>query len=404
MNKQTTFFRLAILALWIILGSATTALGYSSGITGQAQNGCTCHGGQNNGTTVTVQGITGTEITMAPSESRTFVVVVAHGTQPKAGTNITIKNAGGTNVGTLSAGTGLQLSGGELTHNTKRDITGGEATFTFTWTAPTSTGTYTFRAAGNAVNNDGGTNGDQWNFLNTISITVSGPTVNLTTPNGGEKLCRGGQTNITWAATNISGNIKLELTDDGTNYTQIASVSPTPATYAWTIPGTQALGNTYKIRISDASNASVNDVSDANFSILTTPVITTQPKPDTVCPGSPSSFSVTTDIPSGYTYQWRKNGNNITGATSPTYSIASAQSGDGASYDVVVTGCTTLTSNAVTLIVNSPPSITSQPSDTNVCPSSSATLKATAVGENLTYQWKRNNTNITGLIPEVMFW
>ncbi len=402
MNKKSTFFRFAIIALWIVLGTGT-AFGYGTGITGQTQNGCTCHGGQNTNTSLSVQGVTGTSVTMAPSESRTFTVVVAHGTQPKAGVNISIKNSGGNNVGTLSAGTGLQLTGGELTHSAKKDITGGEATFTFTWTAPTSTGNYSFRAAGNAVNNNGGDTGDEWNFMNTITITVATASVTLSSPNGGETLCRGGQTNITWTSTQISGNIKLELTNNGTDFTQIATVAATPATYAWSIPAAQALGNTYKIRISDASNATVNDLSNANFSIQTTPTITIQPKPDTVCPGSPVTISVTTDNPTGYTYQWRKNGNNITGATGTSYSIASAQSADGASYDVVITGCTALTSSAATLIINSPPSITSQPNDTNVCPGSSATLKATAEGANLTYQWKRNNTNIVGATNSTLF-
>jgi hypothetical protein len=397
MNKQTTFFRLAIIALWIVLGSASTAFGYGSGITGQTQSGCTCHGGSNNATTVSVQGLSGNTLTMSPSENRSFTIIVAHSTQPKAGVNISIKNSGGTNVGTLSAGTGLQLSGGELTHTvTKRDISSGQATFTFTWTAPTATGTYSLRAAGNAVNDKGNDTGDEWNFMNTITITVATPSVTVNAPNGGETLCRGSQTNITWTPSLINGNVKIELTSDGTNFTQIASVAATPSTYAWTIPAAQTIGNTYKIKISDASNATINDLSDANFSILSAPVITTQPKPDTVCPGSPVTLSVTTDNPTGYTYQWRKNGNAITGATATTYSIASAQALDGASYDVTVTGCSALTSNAVTLIINSAPSITSQPNDTNVCPGGSATLKATAVGTNLTYQWKRNNTNITG--------
>ncbi|MBS1537381.1 MAG: hypothetical protein JST20_06495, partial [Bacteroidetes bacterium] len=372
MNKLMTFYRFSILALWIVLGSSISAYSYGSGITGQTQSGCTCHGGSNSATTLSIQGVSGTSITMTPGENRSFTVIVAHSTQPYAGVDISIKNSGGSNVGTLSAGSGLQLTGGELTHSAKKAITSGQAAFTFTWTAPSSTGDYLLRAAGNAVNNNGNDQGDIWNFLSTVTITVATPSIVVTVPNGGETICRNSQTNIAWTPTLISGNVKIEYTTDGNTYTQIASVPATPSSYTWSIPAGQTISSTYKIRVSDASNASISDISDANFTISSAPIITTQPKPDTVCPGSPITLSVVTDNPTGYSYQWRKAGNNIPGATSTSYTIASAQLTDGTSYDVVVTGCSALTSSAVTLIINSPPAITSQPNDTNVCPGSLA--------------------------------
>ncbi|MBS1537925.1 MAG: hypothetical protein JST20_09270, partial [Bacteroidetes bacterium] len=376
MNRRTSFFRVAIIAVWMIVVSATVALSSEGGIIGRTTSGCSgngCHDAQSSATTVSLQGVSGTNITMSPGENRSFTVLVAHATQPKAGVNISIKNSGGTNVGTLAVVASLRLSGGELTHTTTHpNITGAGAPFTFTWTAPTTPGDYLLRAAGNAINNNGNESGDVWNFMNTITISVVASSVTVNAPNGGEVLCRGSQTNITWTPTGISGNVKIELTSDGTNYTQIATVPATPSSYTWTIPAAQTTGNTYKIRVSDATSASVNDLSDANFSILSTPVITTQPKSDSVCPGSPATFSVVTDNPTGYTYQWRKNNTNITGATAATYSIASAQAADAANYYVIVTGCTPLTSSAVALVLNTAPTITSQSSDTTICPGSLA--------------------------------
>lgn len=396
MNKQSTFFRTLILAVWVILAGTSSAWAYGSGITGSTTSGCTCHGGSNNATSLSVQGLSGNTVTMSPGETRSFTVFVAHSSQPKAGINIAITNSGGSNVGTLSAGTGLKTQGGELTHTAKQDITQGQATFSFSWTAPSSTGDYSLKAAGNAVNNDGGTNGDQWNFLSTVTISVATPSVTVSAPNGGEVLCKGTSTNINWSQSLLTGNVKIDYTTDGTGFTTIATVPATPTTYAWSIPAAIASSTTYKIRISDATNASITDMSNANFTISAAPQISTQPKSDTVCPGSPATFTVVTDNPTGYTYQWRKGGNPINGANGSTYTITSVQQADAANYDVLVTGCSILTSTAVNLVVNSAPSITEQPNDTNVCPGASATLNANATGTNITYQWKKNGTAIAG--------
>jgi len=54
-------------------------------------------------------------------------------------------------------------------------------TFEFTWTAPRTEGTYYLHAIANAVNRNGGTSGDEWNWLDPIEITVS-PSVSVNEP------------------------------------------------------------------------------------------------------------------------------------------------------------------------------------------------------------------------------
>jgi hypothetical protein len=127
------------------------------------------------------------------------------------------------------------------------------------------------------------------------------------------------------------------------------------------------------------------------------PIITGQPTGSTVCLGAPATFSVTA-TGSGLTYQWRKGGVNITGATSATYTIPATAAGDGGSYDVVITSscATTATSTAVTLTVNMPPAITVQPTPQTTCLANSATFSVTATGAGLTYQWRKNGVNIAG--------
>lgn len=83
------------------------------------------------------------------------------------------------------------------------------------------------------------------------------------------------------------------------------------------------------------------------------PIVTTQPASLAQPAGSAASLSV---VASGSpTFQWRKNGANIPGATAATLSFASLAAADTASYDVVLTNATgSVTSNAATVVVATP--------------------------------------------------
>mgnify|MGYP001446277121 CR=1 FL=1 len=71
--------------------------------------------------------------------------------------------------------------------------------------------------------------------------------------------------------------------------------------------------------------------------------------------GSPVTFSVT--VASGttpFTYQWKKNGVNIVGATAATYLIPAVAAGDAGTYTVAVSnkaGATTSDNGVFTLTV-----------------------------------------------------
>jgi acetyl esterase/lipase len=80
------------------------------------------------------------------------------------------------------------------------------------------------------------------------------------------------------------------------------------------------------------------------------PAILTQPVAQTAIVGNSVTFSVVASGSSTRTYQWRKNGSSISGATGSSYTIASVQPADVASYDVVVTaGGNSVISTAVPL-------------------------------------------------------
>ena len=99
------------------------------------------------------------------------------------------------------------------------------------------------------------------------------------------------------------------------------------------------------------------------------------------------------------TYQWRENGTPISGALGTSYTTLAAQAQDsGSIFDVVVTNAEgSLTSDAATLTVNVPPSITSQPANQIVTLGQTATFTVVATGAApLSYQWQRNGNNISG--------
>ena len=101
-------------------------------------------------------------------------------------------------------------------------------------------------------------------------------------------------------------------------------------------------------------------------------------------------------------YQWQKNSANITGATSASYTTPATVSGDnGATFRVVVTNSAgNATSNASYIdrrVVARGPTITTQPANQTVTVGRTATFSVVAAGTApLTYQWQKNNANISG--------
>ncbi len=66
------------------------------------------------------------------------------------------------------------------------------------------------------------------------------------------------------------------------------------------------------------------------------PFITTQPSPDAIVEGDPFSFSVVAGGTLPLSFQWRKNGVPIPGATAPSYNAASSTLANAGSYSVSV--------------------------------------------------------------------
>lgn len=88
-------------------------------------------------------------------------------------------------------------------------------------------------------------------------------------------------------------------------------------------------------------------------SVNTAPSITSQPQSQTVSEGGSVTFSAAASGSPTPTFQWKKNGADIGGATGSSYTIASTVLGDAGSYTVTASNAAgSATSNTATLTVN----------------------------------------------------
>ncbi|MDZ7608270.1 MAG: immunoglobulin domain-containing protein [Cyclobacteriaceae bacterium] len=83
-----------------------------------------------------------------------------------------------------------------------------------------------------------------------------------------------------------------------------------------------------------------------------------------MCEGSAASFTVTA-TGTGLTYQWKKNGVDIVGATGSTYTIPATVTASAGTYTVVVSGTCTpgVTSSASVLTINEAPEVIHESSE-----------------------------------------
>ncbi|MFM7671377.1 MAG: M36 family metallopeptidase [Bacteroidota bacterium] len=147
--------------------------------------------------------------------------------------------------------------------------------------------------------------------------------------------------------------------------------------------------------------SSVSTSSVATLTVQALPTLTGQPTAQTICEGSATTFAVSASG-TGLTYQWQvntgagfvtvSNGGVYSGATTSTLSVTGATLAlNGNQYRCVVNGVCppALLSNAASLTVHAPATVSSSPSSQQVCSGSSVTFNVSAVSvPTINYQWQ----------------
>ncbi|MBU1425357.1 MAG: immunoglobulin domain-containing protein, partial [Gammaproteobacteria bacterium] len=263
-----------------------------------------------------------------------------------------------------------------------------------------------------------------WNSTDTTTATVT--SAGLATATGpGETTIEasyGGRTNstlLTVTAVPVAPAITTQPANRSVTAGQAATfnvaVSGTmPITYQWrrngTNVGTNSASYTTPATVLTDSGASYSVVvsnsagdvtsNNATLTVTAVPAITTQPANVSIMEGQAATFNVIATGSAPLSYQWRKNGTNIVGANSASYTTpATLLTDSGASYSVVVSNSAgDVTSNNATLTVTATPvapAITTQPANKSVTVGQTATFNVIATGTApLSYQWRKGGTNV----------
>jgi len=98
------------------------------------------------------------------------------------------------------------------------------------------------------------------------------------------------------------------------------------------------------------------------------------------------------------TYQWRRNGLALAGATADTLILSNTRRNDAGDYSVLVSNPAGAVASATArLTVLVPPTITAQPQNQSIAPGGTATFSVVANGVGtLRYQWQFNGVDIPG--------
>lgn len=194
----------------------------------------------------------------------------------------------------------------------------------------------------------------------------------------------------------ISGSVTPGLSFGGVTSGTIQGatllLSGTPTTAGSFTMGLQANDDTgrstpvyqYQVNVSSGSS--------------TAPAFTTHPASQTVASGSSVTFAAAATGTPAPTFQWRKDGANIAGATASSYTINPVAPANAGTYSAVATNAAgSATSNAAVLTVQAGLVFTTHPASQFVGVGGSLTLTVSATGVGaVSYQWRKDGVAIAG--------
>ena len=212
-----------------------------------------------------------------------------------------------------------------------------------------------------------------------------------------------GQVFLTTAGSEFDTLLGVYTGTDMNALTVVASNDDPPDTFrdTSTLTFTATSGITYWIAVDGfarAGEAAGCGAISLNLGLTPwTPVIVMQPSSQGVDLGNPVALWVVARGAPPLTYQWQRNGTDISGATSSILSIGSLQASDLGDYTVVVNGGgANVTSIAATVSLGGAPVITTQPATQTACAGADITLTMAASSTTpLRYQWQKDGVALT---------
>jgi len=199
---------------------------------------------------------------------------------------------------------------------------------------------------------------------------------------------------------------------------RIAAEGTTPPTYQWRKDGvdipnatnvnlllpavSSADDGVYDVVATDACGTTLS--APGSLEILQPAAIETEPESQFACPGGAILMGVVATGSQPLTYQWRRNGFELPGATGNLLVLDPVTADDAGIYDVQVSGpCNTLTSRAVTLTLAEPAAVFLSPIDQDVCPGTTVVLNVGVGGTSpFTYQWRKDGAEVLGANSDLL--
>lgn len=251
--------------------------------------------------------------------------------------------------------------------------------------------------------------------LTRILQTMTCVPVSVTTQPANTNGCTGGNATFTVVATGTAPTYQWQV-NTGSGFVNVPAAAPYSGgtTNTLTISGITAgmAGYQYRSVLSNACTVPFNS-GTATLSVGATATLNSQPSAVSTCTGTTTTFSVTAT--SAGSFQWQVNTGSgfvdiintapYSGATTATLTITGVTVAmNNNQYRVLVGSCpAAITSNAATLTVFSPVTITTQPTATvAICQNTSTTFTVAATGTITSYQWQVSTdggttfTNISG--------
>jgi alkyl sulfatase BDS1-like metallo-beta-lactamase superfamily hydrolase len=204
----------------------------------------------------------------------------------------------------------------------------------------------------------------------------------------------------------------LIVTQGETASFNVSAAGDPPLGYQWRFKGSPIVGATtssYSVPAVSVNNEGTYDAVVSNkygsvtsgaaqLTVLVPPMITAQPTNQTVNAGSTVNFQVSASGSSPLSYQWWFNGTNALGGSTNTLTLTNVQSSQAGGYSVTVANFAgTVTSAVASVTVQTPPTVTRQPSTLTVTQGQTATFNVGATGDPpLGFQWRFNGSPIGG--------